>query len=96
MATQGEDCSSCIWRSINDKLLARLTDVGEDQSVQSCANKRMGITDLLGPKVKDLASPGEDGTDNAEIVHECIGVASTSLKIRWVGQLATICIFGMF
>ena len=93
---QGEDCSSCIWKSINDMLLARLTDVGEDQIVQSCANKRVGITDLLGPKVKDLASPGGDGTDNAEIFHECIKVASASLKIRWVGQFAKICIFGIF
>jgi hypothetical protein len=60
-------------------LLARFTDVGEDQIVKSCANKRMGITGLLGPKVKDLAGTGGDITDNAEIVHECIEVLSASL-----------------
>jgi hypothetical protein len=60
-------------------LLARFADIGEDQIVQSCANKRMGITDLLGPKVKDLAGPGGDVADNAEIVHECIEVSSASL-----------------
>ncbi len=77
--TQGEDCCYCIWSSINDMLFARFTNVGEDQIVQSLANKWIGITDLLGPKVKDLAGPGGDGTDNAEIVHECIEVSLVSL-----------------
>lgn len=79
MATQGEDSSSCIWRSINDVFLTGFTDVCEDQVVESCANKWMGVTYLLGPKIKNLASPGGNVTDNAEIVHKCIEMASTGL-----------------
>lgn len=49
---QGEDStSSCICsRSMNDVFLARFADVGEGQVVESCVNRRMGITDLLGQR----------------------------------------------
>ena len=37
--------------------LARITDIGEDQVVECCANAWMGVADLLWPEVKDIACP---------------------------------------
>ena len=45
-------------------LLARITDIGEDQVVECCANAWMGVADLLWPEVKDIACPWRDVANN--------------------------------
>ncbi len=53
-------------------LLARITDVGEEQVVECCANAWMGVADLLWPKVKDIACPWRYVANNLKVVHKAL------------------------
>ena len=55
----------------------------------------MGVRNLFGPKIKDLACPGRDVTNDAEVVHEGIELSASGDKIGWVRQFAEIGIFGI-
>lgn len=76
-------------------LLARITDVGEDQVVECCANAWMGVADLLWPEVKDVACPWRDVANNSKVVHKGIELASSLEKITWVVQFSKVCGLGV-
>ena len=76
-------------------LLARITDIGEDQVVECCANAWMGVADLLWPEVKDIACPWRDVANNSKVVDEGVKMAAACLKVGWVSQFAKVCIFGV-
>jgi hypothetical protein len=45
VTSQSQDCSSDIWRTINNAFLAGIRDDSEDQDVDGCTNAWMRITD---------------------------------------------------
>ena len=55
----------------------------------------MGVRNLFGPKIKDLASPRGNVTNNSKVVDEGIKVSAACLKVGWVGQFAKVSIFGV-
>ena len=77
-------------------LLARITDVGEDQVVECCANAWMGVADLLWPKVKDIACTWRYVANNSKVVHKGIELTSSLEKITWIVQLSKVCSLGVF
>jgi len=76
-------------------LLARITDVGEDQVVECCANAWMGVADLLWPEVKDVACPWGDVANNSKVVHKGIELTSSLEKVTWVVQFSKVCGLGV-
>ncbi len=95
MSAESKDCSSGILWAINDVFLARITDMCEDEIVNCRANAGMGVRNLFGPKIKDLACQGGDITNDAEVVHEGIELSASGNKVSWVRQFAEIGIFGI-
>lgn len=77
VSAEGEECCACIRWAINDVLLTRLTDVGEDQVIESSSNKWMRVRDLLRPEIKNLTRPWGDVANNAEVIHEGVEVPTS-------------------
>ncbi len=77
-------------------LLARFTDVGEEQVVECCADAWMGVADLLWPKGKDIACPWRYVANNLKVVHKGIELTSLLEKITWIVQFLKVCSFGVF
>ena len=76
--------------------LTRITDVGEDQVVDGCANAWMGVADLLWPKVKDIACPWRYVANDSKVVHKGIELTSSLEKIAGVVQFSKVCSLGIF
>ncbi len=77
-------------------LLARITDVGEEQVVECCADAWMGVADLLWPKVKDIACLWRYVANNSKVVHKGIELTLSLEKITWVVQFSKVCSLGAF
>lgn len=60
MSTEREDGSAKVRWAINDMFLAWFIDVSEKKIVEGSADNGMGVTDFLGPQIKDLPRPWRD------------------------------------
>ena len=95
MSAKGEDCSSSIWETVDNVFLTGITNMSEDKIVESSANERMRVGDLVWPKIKDLACPRRNVANDPQVVHEGIELASSRDKVSWVGKLAKVGISGI-
>jgi hypothetical protein len=82
--------------AINDVLLAKIADVGDDYIVKGRADKRVQIGHLLRPKIKDLPRPRAEVARNAEFVNKRVKKLASCLKICCIGQFAKVGVLGVF
>jgi hypothetical protein len=87
MVLESENGRAGIRWAINDVLMARIADIGEDSIVEDRADERVQIGHLFGPKIEDLARPRVDVEHNA---------LASCLEIGCIGQYAKVCILGVF